>query len=319
MNYRFEARGLLTILITGVAVLATVWAASMLIGGFVTSGQLDSPSNPLGPYIAYVAAAAMIGATATFYFALGFRERNTKWLLIASGAIVLFLTLFSGLTQTFMVVDAALGPSFVRVADAKLAGAMERAARIDQAMTDLYQGQIAFQAARLNEENTSGRGPRYRAAEAALQTMRATYGSALGRPALPAGTKIDLAGFASALDALSGKAAVLNRFAAETGIAAPDFAEQIKKLAGAVEGLSEATQTDRRTLVYQQVIVKLGDMLASYGMADLGFSLSVLLALCPDLIQILCTILLLLIRRASNEDLFENHYPPVEYWDAPKD
>ena len=84
----------LTSVIALVGVLAAVWSAAMLIGGFQAAGQLDSIHNPLGDFVAYVAAAAIIGATAIFYYVMTNRQRSSKILLLVSALIVSLLTIF---------------------------------------------------------------------------------------------------------------------------------------------------------------------------------------------------------------------------------
>ncbi len=294
----------LKLLIILVAALATVWSAAMLTGGFIASGQLNSPFNPLGSVLPYLAAASMMGAVAIFYFALGFRERASLAMIASSFVLAVTLSLLASLTQTYMVVDASMGAAFVRAAEAKSDGALkQRVRRIDAAMTGIYLGQVDHMAQRMEEEAATGRGPRFREAEQRFHVLRATYGSAIGAPmALGRGSRdTDLAGLADAIEALKGKASLVERFASEVDIRAPEFRAQIDALTATIALIAAEYQIDRRSLVYRQVITKLGEMLASFGTADLGFTLAVLLSLSPDLIQMLCTILLLCMRREQRD------------------
>lgn len=298
MLSRFNATQGLKALIVAVAALATAWSASMLVGGFFASGQLDSPLNPLGRSVAYIAAAAIIGATGTFYYVIGFRQRAARGLVVAAFVIVALLTLFASLTQTFMVVDGGLGDSLVKSAESRIEGLAVQARRIDRTMVDVYAAQVAHLRARLDEEARSGRGPRFRLMEARADDLRERYGATLGRALLPAdgGQETGLAVVAEAVAGLKGKAAVMGQFAAEAGLRIPDFAGEVAALETALSAVAGDNPADRKAIVYRQVIVKLGDMIHSFGLADLGFTLSLLLSFTPDLIQVLCTILLLLLR-----------------------
>ncbi|WP_430436057.1 hypothetical protein [Oceanibaculum nanhaiense] len=318
MQIDIKAHLWLTRIVIALAVAAMLWSCSMLVAGFTVSGQLDSAANPLGRAAAYLAALAVTGATAVFYYVLGHALRVRRWMLQLCFSIVLLLTLFASLTQGFMVVDAALGESFVKETEAKIAATWRQAVRIDTELTGFYGSQIEHYRVRMREENPTGQGPRYRAAEDAFNSLRATYGSTLGR-ALPPPERgvsltVDLAAVGDAVPALRAKAEVMSRFTAQLGVQAPNVERLIQALDASLAEISASGWLDRRTLVYRQVVAKTSEMIASVGLADLGFTLNMLLAFIPDLIQVLCTCLLVFLGRRPAESLPSPSPTPEADW-----
>lgn len=308
MFFNDPRRDWLVPLIVVVAGCAALWNSSMLVGGIRASGQLDSEWNPLGSGVAFVAAFAINVGTALFFYVLSNRRQTPRRLLVLASVIVGLLMGLSTLTQTFMVVDGASGENFEKGTEAKVSTAWRQAEGIDRAMVDTYKAQLGHYAARMEEERPSGEGPRFWAAEQAYNRLREEYGSALARTENFAQGKRsitdDVGGVQGYVDALHSKAAVFDRFAGDVGITAPDFATRLDGVEGSLDGLSAGEWIDRRGLVYDKVIDKLGEMLGSGGTADLGFTLSVLMAFTPDLIQILCTCLLifLFVRKDRSDD-----------------
>lgn len=308
MNIHNRFREALMYLVAGIGILAAIWSASMLVGGFFASGQLDSTWNPLGSGVAYAAAFAIIAATAAFYYVIGSRQQTPLLVLLLAGGIVAILTIFASLTQTYLVVDGSLGDNFVRGTAARVTTAWQQTRRVDEAMVETYQRQIGHYRQRMEEEEKTGRGPRFRAARQAYNHLRETYGGVLGsseRISQQGRSITDDAGaLAGYIADLRGKVVVFDRFSQEVGITTENHTKRLNEIAQSLQGLSDGNWIDRKTLVYREVIKRLGEMIESVGLADLGFTLAVLLSFTPDLIQILCTALLLFLR--PKESPFED-------------
>lgn len=279
---------------------ALVWSASMLVAGLAASGQLDSPDNPLGEWVKWAAALCICGASALYLFVMGTGRNRSVGLMVGTSLIALALTVFASLTQTFAVVDAALGENVFRGAQTQIAAAWDQAERADQAMSAAYLAQLDYLAQRRAEEAETGKGPRFRAVDQAFNDLRETYGAGLSVPAGRApsrpedpNTARQLHGY---LDRLEAKAALFVRFAQEVGVAVVDPRASLTAIRAELGGVTSERYVDRRSLVYGQVIQKMGEMIASGGAADIGFSLAVMLAFMPDAIQLLCTLLLILLR-----------------------
>lgn len=298
-----DRRGLRRCLL-GVALLALAWNAAMLIGGLRAAGQLESQWNPLGAAIIVIAALAIVSATGVFYYVLACRARVARGLLILSVLIVAGLTLFASATQLVMVVDAASGEDVVKAAELRVRQARADAARIDAEMTATYRRQLTYFTRRMEEEARTGRGPRYRAAARVRNRLRAEYGGTLGQAFLSATPPTAATGSLNAaaenaradIASLRGKAVVFARFADSEDVTAQDYTSRLDELTARLAINTGGGWIDRKTLVYRQVTTKLGEMIASQGRADIGFSLSAFLSLTPDLIQILCASLLALLR-----------------------
>lgn len=306
MDIQDKIRRSLMVLIALVGILAATWSAAMLVGGFRAAGQLDSVYNPLGEGVLFIAAAAIIGGTAIFYYCLGSRRRTSRFLLVVSGTIVAALTLFASATQLTMVEDAAMGDQYVKGTAVKIRQAWQQAGRIDHAITDRYVGQVDHFKQRMAEEAKTGIGPKYRAAERAHNRLRAEYGSVLGRTAKAAaqGKSLsdDAEGVRGYVTALRGKVRVYERFTANEGLAGEDFGSRLDRIEASLDTLGGGGWIDRRSLVYERVMEKIWAMVASFGLADLGFTLNALLSITPDLIQILCTCLIGFLRPPEDHD-----------------
>ena len=294
--------GLITL--TGFA--SALWSASMLVGGFDVSGQLSSDFNPMGKVVLYVAAISIVASTGLWYYCLTNAERNNVGAAVATGTLVLMLTAFASITQLFSVVDASSGSSFEKGAEASVTSVWSATRNIDQNIAEVYNNRVAFSNDRMAEEAETGRGPRFREAAANFNRLRQTYGSVLETPLsrVPQGRSLsdDISGARDYITALRAKVQVFENFGREVQIVTPDYAAQLDGLEARLNRLNggdEGSWVDRRSLVYSEVVRKLGEMLASGGSADLGFSLSALLAVMPDIIQLLCALLLVMLR--SNE------------------
>lgn len=300
-----DRRGLRRCLLA-VALLALGWNAAMLIGGLRAAGQLESQWNPLGAAVIVIAALAIVSATGVFYYVLACRARAARGLLIISALIIAGLTLFASATQLVMVVDGASGDGVVKAADLRIRQARTDVARIDAEMTASYRRQLTYFSRRMEEEARTGKGPRYRAAVRAHNRLRAEYGGTLGQAfrsanpsAAPTGSLNAAAGAArSDIASLRGKAAVFARFAETEDVKAQDYTRRLDEVAARLTTNMDSGWIDRKALVYSQVATKLGELIASQGRADIGFSLSAFLSLTPDVIQILCASLLALLRPA---------------------
>lgn len=304
MSIHERNRRVLCLLIAAVAGAAAVWSAAMLVGGIRAAGQLESEWNPLGDHIALVAAGAIISATAIFYYVLTSRARRSALLLVICGALVAAMTVFASATQLVMVVDASMGESLRKGSQVRVDQAWAQARRIDAAMVEAYRAQLDHYAARMAEEAVTGRGPRYRAAARTHNRLRAEYAGALGGVEKIAqqgrSMSADIAAARGYLDRLRAKARVFARFAEAEGIRAPAFAPRIAAVASGLPVTGEDGWLDRQALVYAAVMTKLVEMVASFGLADLGFTLNALLSITPDLIQVLCACLLLMLRPEHN-------------------
>ena len=194
-----------------------------------------------------------------------------------------------------MVVDASLGSAFEKSVQARISTAWAQAQQIDRSMVNAYQSQIAHFEQRMAEEAETGRGPKFRAAEREFIRLREDYVGALGQveKAAPQGRSIqaDVGGLQGYIDTLRSKDNVFGQFAQSAGVTSDDFAARLDKVEARIADLSAGEWTDRKTLVYERVLEKLWDMILSLGTADLGFTLSLLLAFMPDLIQVLCACL----------------------------
>jgi len=287
-------------IITVIGVLAAIWSASLLVGGFIASGQLNSPHNPIGGLVTYIAASALIGATSIFYYVVGFRRSSSLVLMLASGGIVIAITILVSLTQLFVVVDAAHGDRLVAQAKAQLNGTAQSAVRLDSRLTEFYVAQIEHYRLRIEEERVTGEGPRFRRNETAYRTMRRRYGSALRAraidPQIGKTAQATILDVADAVALLKPKVALAHKFADEAFIALPDYSEQLATLERQVAWLRENVDTDRRTAVYRHVIEMLDRAFDKDKPTDLGFLISALLSILPDCIQLLCTLLLLMLR-----------------------
>lgn len=272
----------------------------MLVGGIRAAGQLESQWNPLGDHIALVAAGAIISATAIFYYVLTSRVRQSVLLLVICGGLVTAMTVFASATQLVMVVDASMGESLRKGSQVRVDQAWAQARRIDTAMVEAYRAQLDHYAARMDEEAATGRGPRYRAAARTRNRLRAEYGAALGAVETIAqqgrSMSADIAAARGYLDRLRAKARVFDRFAEAEGIRAPAYGPRIAAVEAGLPVTGADGWIDRQALVYGAVMTKLAEMVASSGMADLGFTLNALLSITPDLIQVLCACLLLMLR-----------------------
>jgi hypothetical protein len=300
LNANDRARALLCGLVALVALFAGVWSAAMLVGGIRAAGQLDSVWNPLGEHIALVAAGAIISATAVFYYVLTSRARRSALLLVISGGLVAVMTVFASATQLVMVVDASMGAALRDGAQVRVDQAWAQAKRIDAVMVEGYRAQLDHYAELMAEEAVTGRGPRYRAAARIRNRLRAEYAGALGAVERIAqqGRSLseDIAAVRGYLDRLRAKTQIFARFAEAEGIRAPAYAPRIAAVEARLPVTGADGWLDRQAIVYAAVMAKLVEMIASFGMADLGFTLNALLSITPDLIHILCACLLLMLR-----------------------
>lgn len=312
-----KSNDVLRYLIAAVGGLAAIWSASMLVGGFEAAGQLDSEFNPLGKFVRYVAAGAIVGAGALFFYVLARKKRTSLRMLVGSGAIVFVLTVFASVTQLVMVEDGSKGTQFVKGAEVRVSQGWSHARRIDQSIVDRFQAQVDFHEQRIGEEASTGKGPRYRASMRRFNQLRAEFGSALGRT-----TKIvqqgrsmseDREALRSYLTQLRSKAKVFDRFAEREGLVAENFAVQLGSIDASLATLGQETYIDRKAIVYAKVMKKLSNMFATRGMADLSFTQNFLLSIVPDLIQILCAILLAFLR--PREEPFENPVDDGNDWE----
>lgn len=290
--------GLITL--TGLA--SAIWSASMLVGGFDVTGQLSSESNPLGTVVLYVAALSIVTATALWYYCLSHAERRNLMLAVATGGIVLSLTAFASITQLFSVVDAANGEAYENSAQATTDVVWESLKQVDQSITQDFVGYESISESGLSTEAETGRGPLYRAAQAEWQRVRRTYGAlrqTLDRVSQGSSISDSLNGARDYLAALRGKVRVFEQFARDIQLSSPDYMAQLDAIEArlnSVSGGQEGEWVDRRSLVYKEVASKLKEMVLSWGQADLAFSLSFLLAVMPDIIQLLCALLLVMLR-----------------------
>lgn len=287
-------------LIVLVGVKAVLWAAAMLVGGFRAAGQLDSPYNPLGEYVIFLAAASMVAASALFFYALGSRQRAPLPLLLAAGLITLKLTLFASVTQLVMVVDSSTGEQFLKGLEVQVNQGWNRAAQTDRRITAAYERQVDYQKQRMEEERETGKGPRYRQAERRYNELRGAFGGVLGRTAKMTRQGHSLSGDAAGLQAYAGylrsKVDAYQRFAEAEGLVPENFAAQLVEIEKAAASVGPDGWIDRKSVVYAKVMEKLGTMIESRGRADLGFTMQAMLAVTPDLIQVLCAILLIFLR-----------------------
>ena len=300
MTVNHQVRRSLLVLIAVVGLLTAVWSAAMLAGGILAAGQLESEHNPLGESIVYVASFAIVSATALFYYCLVNRGRSPRVPLLLAGTLVAGLTIFVTMTQLVLVVDGSDGTGQMSNAETRIEQAWEEARASDRAMTDAYEAQLDYYGARMEEEARTGIGPRYREAERAHQELRAQFGASLGRGLNARRPGNSLSADAEAargyLDRLQAKAETFARFAAREEIAVPDYGVRAGDIRARLDASVGEGWLDRRSVVLREVTKKLREMAESLGAADIGFTLSFLLAVAPDVLQLLCAILILILR-----------------------
>ncbi|MEM6494350.1 MAG: hypothetical protein AAF650_08215, partial [Pseudomonadota bacterium] len=172
----------------------------------------------------------------------------------------------------------------------------------DREITNAYTAKVDFFEALMREEQATGRGERFRQSREEFNRLRETYGPSLGVPLgrAPGGQSLtdNIISARAAISALRAKVVTFERFAREEGVGLPDYTGRLDALVARLDsvGGERAGWVDQRTLVYKELIRKLGEMVESRGTADPAFTLSVTIALIPELIQIICALMLYILR-----------------------
>jgi len=297
-----DPKTILTWVVSCLGVGAAIWSFTMLAGGFDQTEQLATNANPIGEAVLYVASLVIIGAVATWFYCLSYAERIPLRVTIVSGTIVVILTLFSSFLQLYLAVDGSQGASIERSAKTEIAAVWAEIDSTEREIINAYTAKVDFQEARMREEQATGRGERFRRSRDKYNRLRELYGASLGVPLGRAanGQSLtdDITSARAAISALRAKVETFERFAAQEGLGAPNFAARLDALVGRLDsvGGESGGWVDQRTLVYKQVLRKLGEMVESRGAADPAFTLSVTIALIPDMIQFLCALMLYILR-----------------------
>ena len=297
-----DPKTLLTWVVSCLGVGAAVWSTTMLIGGFEQTGQLATYANPIKEGVLYLASLVIISAVGVWFYCLSYAERIPLRVTIVSGVIVVILTLFSSFIQLYLAVDGSQGESIERYATTEVEAVWAEIDNTDREIINAYTAKIDFYEARMREEQATGRGERFRQSREEFNRLRETYGPILGVPLgrIPNEQSLtdNIASARAAISALRAKVETFERFAAQEGLGSPRL---IARLDALVERLDSAGGEsggwiDQRTLVYREVLRKLGEMIESRGTADPAFTLSVTIALIPDMIQFLCALMLYILR-----------------------
>jgi hypothetical protein len=300
MRLTTQTRSSLLAAIGVAAVLNLVWDTVMLVGGLDATGQLDTEFNPIGSAILVIVAATLVMANGLFFYVLFNRRQSSPIHLWAASAIVAFLIALSSLCQLTMLRQGAVGEGLMSGADARVARVWDEAQQIDTAMVSAYRRQVDFYATRMREEAETGRGPRWQAARDRRDALRAQFGASLATPLAGSRPDQSLTEDAQAAAAFTGllarKAGVFERFAKEERLGAQGFDGRIEDLQARVENLAGATWVDQRSLIYADTIAKLGEMVASFGLADGQFTTQALTALGPNAVSLLLAILIAMLR-----------------------
>ncbi|MEM6495013.1 MAG: hypothetical protein AAF650_11605, partial [Pseudomonadota bacterium] len=172
----------------------------------------------------------------------------------------------------------------------------------DREITNAYTAKVDFFEALMREEQATGRGERFRQSREEFNRLRETYSPSLGVPLgrAPSGQSLtdNIMSARAAISALRAKVVTFERFAREEGVGLPDYTARLDALVARLDsvGGESGGWVDQRTLVYKELIRKLGEMIESGGTADPAFTLSVTIALIPELIQLICALMLYILR-----------------------
>lgn len=297
-----DPKTILTWVVSCLGVGAAIWSFTMLAGGFDQTEQLATDANPIGEAVLYVASLVIIGVVAAWFYCLSYADRIPMRVTIVSGTIVVILTLFSSFLQLYLAVDGSQGKSIERSAKTEVAAVWAEINSTDREIINAYTAKIDFYEARMREEQATGRGERFRRSRDEYNRLRELYGASLGVPLgrAPNGQSLtdDITSARAAISALRAKIETFGRFAVQEGLGAPNFVARLDALVGRLNsvGGESGGWVDQRTLVYKEVLRKLGEMVESRGAADPAFTLSVTIALIPDMIQFLCALMLYILR-----------------------
>lgn len=288
---------------------AAIWSFTMLAGGFDQTEQLATDANPIGEAVLYVASFVVIGVVAVWFYCLSYADRIPLRATILSGAIVVVLTLFSSFLQLYLAVDGSQGESIERSAQTEVAAVWAEIDSTDHEIINAYTAKIDFYEARMREEQATERGERFRRSREEFNRLRETYGASLGVPLGRAPSRQsltdDITSARAAISALRAKVETFERFAAQEGLGSPDYTGRLDALVARLDSVGGASGgwVDQRTLVYKEVLRKLGEMIDSGGAADPAFTLSVMIAFLPDMIQFLCALMLYILRSNGPSEL----------------
>lgn len=297
-----DPKTILTWAVSCFGVGAAIWSFTMLAGGFEQTGQLATEANPLGEAALYLASLVIIGVVAVWFYCLSFAERVPLRATIASGAGVVILTIFTSFLQLYLAVGGSQGEEIVLSAQTEVATSWAEIDNIDREIMNAYSAKIDFFEALMREEEATGRGERFRQSRAEFNRLRAAYGASLGVPLgrAPRGQSLtdDIASARAAISALRAKVVTFKRFAEQEGLGSRGYSARLDALIERLDsvGGESGGWVDQRTLVYKTVLRKLGEMIESRGTADPAFTLSVTVALIPDMIQFMCALMLYILR-----------------------
>ena len=297
-----ESKTILNCSVSCFGIGGAVWSFTMLAGGLSLTGQLATDANPMGEGVLYLASFVMTGVVSIWFYCLSFAERIPIRAGISSLNGVLTLIVESFFLQLYQAVDGSQGEEITLSAQTEATNVWAEIDTTDREIVNAYAAKIDFYEARMGEEQATGRGERFRRSRNEYNRLRELYGASLGVPLgrAPSGQSLtdDITSARAAISALRAKVETFERFAAQERLGASNFAARLDALVGRLDsvGGESGGWVDQRTLVYKQIIRKLGEMVESRGAADPAFTLSVIIALVPELIQIICALLLYILR-----------------------
>lgn len=281
---------------------AAFWSFTMLAGGFELTGQLATDANPIGEVVLYLASFVITGVVSIWFYCLSFAERIPFRATISSLFGVLTLIAVSFFLQLYQAVDGSQGREIALSAQTEVANTWAEIDNTDREITNAYTAKVDFFEALMREEQATGRGERFRQSREEFNRLRETYGPSLGVPLgrAPGGQSLtdNIISARAAISALRAKVVTFERFAREEGVGLLDYTGRLDALVARLDsvGGERGGWVDQRTLVYKELIRKLGEMVESRGTADPAFTLSVTIALIPELIQIICALMLYILR-----------------------
>lgn len=279
-----------------------VWSFTMLAGGFSLTGQLATDANPMGEGVLYLASFVMTGVVSIWFYCLSFAERIPIRAGIASLIGVLTLIAVSFILQLYQAVDGSQGEEIALSAQTEATNVWVEIDNTDREIVNAYKAKVDFYEALKSEEEATGRGERFRQSREEFNRLRETYGPSLGVPLgrAPSGQSLtdNMTSARAAISALRAKVVTYERFAREEGAALADYTARLDALVVRLDrvGGESGGWVDQRALVYKEIFRKLGEMVDGGGASDPAFTLSVIIALVPELIQVICALLLYVLR-----------------------
>lgn len=308
----------LTVLIAAAGFAALLWGAAMLVGGFLAADLLDNPWNPMGQALVWTAAFAIMGANALFYHVLVARKRKSQAALVGQVLCVLLLTAISTMLQTYVTQRGANGQNILKAKEVAVHTQGAEASRIDRDITGEFDARIGVIESRMHyeAEENGGKGPKYRAARAEFDRLSERYVGTLGL-SRPLGLQRqnvseDAAAVRAYLNYLREKVQVYRQFAQEVGIMATDYEARLAKIEPSLSGVKEGVYIDEKSVIYIDALNKIQEMFASGGTADLAFTIAFLVSIGPDIVQLLCALLLFSLRPKEEELEFDASWSPFD-------